>query len=52
MLMRKVWDGPVVRDGEAPDGIAEVIITTPLGLDALGGRETRVWRELGPRPVP
>ena len=36
VLVGNVRDGPVVADGEAPESVPEVIITAPLGLDALG----------------
>ena len=48
VLVWNVGDGPVVGERETSYGVAEVVVSTPLRLDALWSRETRVWWEFGP----
>ena len=49
--MGNIRNGPVVVDGVSALCVPMMIVPAPLGLDALWGRETRVWRELLPHTI-
>ena len=49
--MCNVGNGPVVVDWVSALCVPKVIVPAPLGLDALWGRESRVWGELLPHTI-